>query len=213
MAEALADHINQPQFVLLLQRFLYDEINPNSEMPSADISLDECPKFVGTISVYHSAIARFYAPSHLCGAGGMYQERIRSNPDWRGKYARYDTMFIEVDVKLDGMLGMAIGHALLFFSIKFRDHKYSCALIHWLTPLDQPDEDTGMWVVQPEFEGNGHRTLSIIHLDCVARAAHLLPVYGSSFLPEDLHFVDFLDLFRADFVNSYIDHHSNEFLQ
>jgi hypothetical protein len=197
----------------LLRRFLYDEINPDSETPSADISLDECPRFYGTLSVYHSAIARFYAPSDLCGAGGMYRERIRSNPDWRGEYARYDTMFIEVDAELDGMLGMTIGRALLFFSFKFRGRKYSCALVHWLTPLDQPDEDTGMWVVQPEFEGNGRRTLSIIHLDCVARAAHLLPVYGSSFLPEDFHFADSLDVFRAYFVNSYIDHHSNEFLQ
>jgi len=25
-------------------------------------------------------------------------------PDWRGEYARYDTMFIEVDAELDGML-------------------------------------------------------------------------------------------------------------
>jgi hypothetical protein len=81
---------------------LYDEINPDSETPSADISLDECPRFVGAILVYHSAIARFYAPSDLCGAGGMYRERIRSNPDWRGEYARYDTMFVEVDAELDG---------------------------------------------------------------------------------------------------------------
>jgi len=64
-------------------------------------------------------------------------------PDWRGEYARYDTMFIEVDAELDGMLGMTIGRALLFFSFKFRGRKYSCALVHWLTPLDQPDEDTG----------------------------------------------------------------------
>ena len=90
MAEALADHINQPQFVLLLQRILYDKINPDSETLSADILLDECPRFVGTISVYHSAIACFYAPSNLCGAGGMYQERICSNPDWHGEYACYD---------------------------------------------------------------------------------------------------------------------------
>jgi hypothetical protein len=68
------DHINQPQFVPLLRQFLYDEINPNLETPSADILLDESPRFFGTISVYHSAIARFYASSNLCGAGGMYRE-------------------------------------------------------------------------------------------------------------------------------------------
>ena len=50
-----------------------------------------------------------------------------------------------------------------------------------------------MWVVQPEFKGNRCCTLDIIYLNCVARAVHLLPVYGSSFLPEDFHFSDSLD--------------------
>ncbi|KAF8485593.1 hypothetical protein F5888DRAFT_1625523, partial [Russula emetica] len=43
----------------------------------------------------NSAIARFFAPSDLCGAGGMYQERIRCNPSWRDEYARYDTVFVQ----------------------------------------------------------------------------------------------------------------------
>jgi hypothetical protein len=70
-----------------------------------------------------------------------------------------------------------------------------------------------MWVVQPEYEGNGHCTLAIINLDCIAQATHLLPVYGSTFLPEDFHFSDALDVFRAYFVNPYVDHHSHEFLR
>jgi hypothetical protein len=199
--------------VELLRRFLYEQVNRNTGVSSADVPLHECPSFVGAISVFHSAVARFYAPSDLCGAGGMYCERIRSNPDWRGEYARYDTVFIETHAELNGMPGMAIGRVQLFFSFKFRAKVHSCALVHWFFPLDNPDEDTGMWVVRPEFQGNGRRDLSIISLDCVARAAHLLPVYGSSFLPEEFHFADSLDVFLAYFVNPYIDHHSNEFLK
>jgi hypothetical protein len=209
-AEALATHIQEPRFVELLRRFVYEQVNGAS---SADVPLDDCPSFVGAISIFHSAIARFYAPSDLCGAGGMYRERIRSNPNWHGEYARYDTMFVVLDAELDSMPGMAIGRARLLFSFKFRNKVYSCALVHWLVPLDDPDEDTGMWVVQPEFHGNGSRTLSIIPLESVARAAHLLPVYGSSLLPEGFHFADSLDAFVAYFVNPYIDHHSNEFLK
>ncbi|KAH9979150.1 hypothetical protein BJV74DRAFT_900472 [Russula compacta] len=205
-AEALANHIGEPQFVELLQRFLYEQVNPNTATLPEDVPLNECPSFVGSISVFHSAIARFYAPSDLCGAGGMYHERIHSNPNWRREYACYDTMFVETNSELDGMPGMAIGRAHLFFLFKFRGKQYSF-------PYNKPDEDTGMWVVRPEFQGNRHRTLSIIPLDCVARAAHLLPVYGSSFLPEDFHFADSLDVFLAYFVNPYIDHHSNEFLK
>ena len=197
----------------LLRRFLYEQVNPNTTAVSADILLNACPSFVGAISVFKSTIAHFYAPSDLCGAGGMYRERICSNPNWRREYAHYDTMFVETDAGLNGMPGMAIGHARLFFSLKFRGKEYSCALVHWLVPFDELNKDTGMWVVQPEFQGNGRRTLSIIPLDCVARAAHLLPVYGSSFSPEDFHFADSLDVFMAYFVNPYIDHHSNEFLK
>jgi hypothetical protein len=99
------------------------------------------------------------------------------------------------------MQGMAIGHALLFFSFTFHDCYYPCALIHWLVPGDEPDEDTGLWVVQPKFGANGRCTLAVIHLDCVARGAHLLPVYGLSFIPEDFYFSDALDAFHAYFVN------------
>ncbi|KAF8179566.1 hypothetical protein K438DRAFT_1603608, partial [Mycena galopus ATCC 62051] len=44
-----------------------------------------------------SAITRFYAPSDLSasGAGGMYREKIGSNPNWHG-YVRYDTVLINV---------------------------------------------------------------------------------------------------------------------
>ncbi|KIM73918.1 hypothetical protein PILCRDRAFT_80587 [Piloderma croceum F 1598] len=70
-----------------------------------------------------------------------------------------------------------------------------------------------MWVVQLEYEGNGHHTLSIVNLNCIARAAHLLPVYGSSFVPNNLHFSDALDVFRTYFVNLFADRHTYEFLK
>jgi hypothetical protein len=121
-------------------------------------------------------------------------------------------MFVEMDPTLDRMRGMAVGHALLFFSFTFRDRFYPCALVHWLVPQHEPDEETGLWVVRPEFGLDGNRTLDIIHLDSVARAAHLLPVYGSSTLPEDFRFPDALDAFKAYFVNRHIDHHSHHFI-
>jgi hypothetical protein len=199
--------------VELLRKFLYEQANPNM-VSSADVSLDMCPRFSGSISVFHSAVARYYAPSDLCGAGGMYRERIRSNPNWQGEYARYDTMFVETNAELPGMLGMAIGRARLLFSFKFRGGVHRCALVHWFVPsANEPDEDTGMWVVEPELQDNGRPTVSIIPLDCVARAAHLLPVYGSRFVSEDFHFADSLNVFPAYFVNPYVDHHSNEFLK
>lgn len=210
--DGLAQIINQPRFPEVLRRFLWDQVNPDSSRSPHDVPLDECPRFGGHITVYHSAIACFYAPSDLCGTGGMYRERIRSTPDWRGEYPRYDTVFVETNTELPGMRGMVVARVLLFFSFSFRGQNYPCALVHWFVPVGgEPDDETGMWVVRPEFEGN-RRSLAVIHIDCIARGAHLLPVFGSSFLPEDFHFSDSLHAFRGYFVSRHADHHMYESL-
>ncbi|KAI9508454.1 hypothetical protein F5148DRAFT_979769, partial [Russula earlei] len=113
----------------------------------------------------------------------------------------YDTMFVETNAELDGMPGTAIAYALLFFLFTFDDTYYPCTLVHWLVPGSEPDNNTSLWVVQLEFEGNGQRTLGIIHLDCIVWAAHLLPVYGLSFAPKNFHFLDALNAFCAYFIN------------
>ncbi|KAF8200520.1 hypothetical protein K438DRAFT_1822115 [Mycena galopus ATCC 62051] len=209
----LAIHIQQPEFPELVRRFLYEQLHPDSDVDARDIPIADCPRFDGRIKIYHSATARFYAPSDLCGAGGMRRERIRSNPQWHGAYPRRDTVFINVDAELPGMLGMIIGRVYLFFSFTYRDTHYPCALVQWF-PRHAPmrDDVTGLWVVTPEAYRNGQKCLAVIHLDSIARAAHLLPVYGASSLPENFHYSYSLDAFRAFFVNSYADHHVHEFL-
>ncbi|KAJ7680040.1 hypothetical protein B0H17DRAFT_943571, partial [Mycena rosella] len=54
--------------------------------------------------------------------------------------------------------------------------------------------------------------LAIIPVDSIARAAHLIGVYGTAALPEDFHFSDSLDAFDTYFLNPYPDHHMHEFL-
>jgi hypothetical protein len=212
-AEALAYSIGQPRFPDLLRRFLYDQLYPNAAIPADNIPLDQCPIITARIRVFHSAVARFFAPSDLCGAGGMYQERIRSNPNWHDGGTRYDTVFVQTGSETGTMKGMTIGRARLLFSFASGGICYPCALVDWFTPEDKKDEDTGMWVVTPEFKGiSGHRAVAIVHLDCIARAVHLLPVFGSSFVPEELHFSDSLDAYHAYFVNNNVDHHCHEFL-
>ncbi|KAJ6552100.1 hypothetical protein DFH09DRAFT_1167844, partial [Mycena vulgaris] len=200
----LATHIDQPQFPDLFRRFLYDELHPDSDTPSADISIHHYPNSSVT---YMSTTP--LTPSDLCGVGGMSRERIRTNPNWHGAYPRHDTVFIETDSERPGMEGMVIGRT------------YLCALVHWFSLHgDEPDPDTGMWVVTPEIEDAGVKSLAIVNLDCIARAAHLLPraanplllpVYGSAMLPEDFHFSHSLDAFRAFFVNRYTVHHTFKF--
>jgi hypothetical protein len=166
--------------------------------------------------VFHSAVATFYAPSDLCGAGGMYQERIRSNIMWKGK-PRHDTVFVKVsDDDDDVMNGMLIARVLLFFS--FYDpilrEVIPCALVNWFVPVsDQHNKVMGTWEVKLEMADVRRPTLEVIHLDSIVQGAHLLPAYGRGVLPKDFDFRDALEAFRTYFVNNLIDYHAHELLQ
>ncbi|KAJ7689175.1 hypothetical protein B0H17DRAFT_1296284 [Mycena rosella] len=186
--DALAVYIHQPRFPTVLRRFLYEEIH--GPLPVGIVALTRCLVFRGTIDVHHSVIARFYAPSDLCGAGGMYSEQIRSNPHWHG-HARRDTVLVDVDASV--MRRLLIGRVLLFFSFTFSDTDYECMLVRWFVPVgDSPDPGTGMWVVQPEVKDD-EPSLDVLKIDSVARAAHLIGVYGPTALPEHFHFSRTLD--------------------
>jgi hypothetical protein len=94
----------------------------------------------------------------------------------------------------------------------YLDKEFPCALVHWFIPTgDKPDEDTRMWVVEPEKEGD-ERTVEVIHLDSIVSGAHLLPVYGTGCLPEDFWHEFALDVFKSYFVSQHIDHHAHQLL-
>jgi hypothetical protein len=161
--------------------------------------------------VFHSAVARYYAPSDLCGAGGMHCERIRSNSQWRGQYARYDTVLVQTDPNKPGMRGMTVARVFLFFSFKWEDRLFPCALVHWYDVAEnQPNHVTEIWVVRPQFEANRRRKMAVIHIDCILRGVHLIGVYGKEFLPSDFKFTFSLDACESFYVNPYADHHSYE---
>jgi hypothetical protein len=68
-----------------------------------------------------------------------------------------------------------------------------------------------MWIVEPETSGDDSETLAtIIHLDTILRAAHLLPVFGSERVSRTLSFMDTLDKFSSFYINKYADHHAFE---
>jgi hypothetical protein len=91
--DALAHYISEPGLPLALSQFLYSRRHPQQPTPD-DVIV--CVNFMGKIHVFHSAISRFYSPSDLCGAGGIYRQRIRCNPSWYGHPGR-DTIFVVQD--------------------------------------------------------------------------------------------------------------------
>ncbi|KAJ6590372.1 hypothetical protein B0H10DRAFT_1830806 [Mycena sp. CBHHK59/15] len=206
-AEDLADHIKVPAFPDLLASFLEDQLQSDkySDDASDGFDISEYP-----ISVYHSAIATFYAPSDPSGIRGMRRERIRSTPTWRKHGPRRDCAFAVENQQEQGFRGMSVVRVRLFFSFTHDGIDYPCALVEWFKKVGRsPDIETGMWIVEPEMKGRSCLT-TIIHLDTLLRGAHLIPVYGSTHIPVGFRYIHSLDAFRSFHVNKYIDHHANE---
>ena len=195
-ADGLAANIDQPDLVLLIQKFLRTQDSFHASEK---------------ITVYPSAVASFYSPSDISGEGGMRYERIRAVDSWRKGPARYDCILVETNLDAPGMRGLDVARVRVFFSFDHNNIEYPCALVRWFSCVAEPAEtNTGMWVVEPEFADDGRHHTSVIHLDTIVRAAHLLPVFGEGFVTKNLSFTDTLDKFPKFYVNKYADHHAFE---
>ena len=102
-------------------------------------------------------------------------------------------------------------HARFFFSIKMNCIKHSCALVHWYSGLgDSVDENTGLWVIEPDILDDGRPWTAVNHLDTIVCLAHLLPIYGEEQAPRGVMYTDSLDTFSVFYANKSADHHAFE---
>ncbi|KAF8811058.1 hypothetical protein BYT27DRAFT_7278824 [Phlegmacium glaucopus] len=208
--DALARHISCPSLPELTRRFLFDQLNNNKDVTSDNIPLHLCPEITSSISVFHSAVASYFSPGDESGIRGICREWIRSCPMWRKKGPRRDTAFVIEDEDKPGMKGMSIVRIHLFFSFYHAGHYYPCVLVEWFNTYGRScDPVTGMWRVRPDIR-NGKRFCTVIHLDSLLRGAHLLPTFGTAFLPINFDYKDSLDAFSGYYVNHFVDHHAHE---
>ncbi|CDO72719.1 hypothetical protein BN946_scf184990.g2 [Trametes cinnabarina] len=208
----LAHAIAVPTLPDLIRHFLYGQLTPTGRPhDSNNIPIESCPRFDGNITVFPSAIATYYAPSDPSGPRGMHRERIRSVASWRGGGPRRDCIFVSRDPELPGFRGLLVARARLFFSFKFQGVLYPCVLVSWYSEVgDQPDADTGMWMVTPDVDEASQPVLDVIHLDTVVRGAHLIGAAGDDIIPHGVGPSHTLDVFRTFYVNKYADHHAHE---
>jgi hypothetical protein len=199
-----------PHFPQLICKFLYDQMHPNAQVPSSNVSIDACPVFEGKISVFFNATAYFYAPSDISGLCNMQQEYICATPSWQNGPPRNDCVFINSNPELHGIRGLEVAHVFLFFSFKHQHIYYPCALVQWFSLIgDKPDDETGLWKFKPDVQEDRRPHLAIIHLDSIYCAAHLIPVYGTSdFVSRSYTMHDTLDKFKTFYVNKFVDHHA-----
>ena len=87
----LADYIKMLAFPDLLYVFLNNQLE--GESGSDSDSNSGLLQAISPISVYHSTIALFYAPSDPSGICGMRHEHIQSTPSWRNAGPRHDCAF------------------------------------------------------------------------------------------------------------------------
>ena len=198
----------------MVRRFLYDQLYPNSIIPSEDVLPDSYPEIEEKIHVFNSAVATFRAPSDLSNINGMRREHIRATSSWRKGAARYDCVLVNSHPDLEGVAGFEIARVFLFFSFTHRDRVYSCALVQWFSfEGSEPDEDTGLWIVEPECQDTGDPHLAVIHIDSIYRAVHLTPAYRTADkVSANLTMHSSLDTFRHFYINRFADHHGFETL-
>ena len=79
-----AQQLQQPMFPTLVQRFLYQQLYPNSKISFVDALKNSCLKINSKIHIHNSAIASFRAPSDICSVYGMCHEHIQATSSWRG---------------------------------------------------------------------------------------------------------------------------------
>jgi len=212
----LGQHIQQANLEELVRIFLFYQQNPTS---AGTPPITSCPTIesVEDISVFHSARAIFCAPSNPSGIGGLYRETIRCTPKWKTSgitAPRQDCVLLETGSDIAGVRGLDIARVHLFFSFAFGEEVFECALIHeFCKSFTDPDPDNSMWIFEPDYNDGRYRIMSVVHVDSIIRAAHLLPVFKDETpITREVNFTNTLDVFKAFYLNKYIDYHAFETL-
>jgi hypothetical protein len=91
--DKVAEQLNLPSFPIMVRQFLYDQLYPDSDIPSSQLEVTAYPEFGGRISIFYSAISIFRAPSDFSNVNNLRREYIRATPSWRNGAARYDCVF------------------------------------------------------------------------------------------------------------------------
>ena len=107
---------------------------------------------------------------------------------------------------------MFVVQVLAFLRLKHNGMMYPCALVSWFSTIgDEPCPQTGMWIVQHDCGENERRELSIIHLDTILHAAHLIGIAGDKMIPlGHVSYTNSLNAFKMFYVNKFIDYHAHE---
>ena len=107
------------------------------------------------------------------------------------------------------MLSIGVAQVCIFFAFKYHGKDYHCALVGWFTHVgDQPDANTGMWVVKCDHDINHQQISEVVHIDAIMWCSYLIGVYEPEPVGAHIKFSDSLYAFYTYYVNKYMDHYS-----
>ena len=96
----------------------------------------------------------------------------------------------------------------LTFVVNGEPHR--CALVHWFSIFGhQSDPAKEMYVITPD-PFCSTPIMSVIHINSICRAAHLLRMFDANPLPRTLNYTSTIDSFKGFYVNKYIHYHAYE---
>ena len=128
--------------------------------------------------------------------------------------SRRDCILLKTGLDIAGVRGLNVARVHLFFSFTFGEEVFECALIHeFCKSFTDLDPDNGLWIFEPDYDASGYRIMSVVHIDSIVRAAHLLPVFKDGTpIPREINFTHTRNIFKAFYLNKYIDYHVFETL-
>ncbi|KAI6155605.1 hypothetical protein BKA82DRAFT_4326734 [Pisolithus tinctorius] len=127
---SLAAELEMPQFPEILCRFLHGQLYPADAHDPQEIPFDECPFYDGKLHIYNSTSLTFFAPSNLSGIYSMHREYILPQGHFMFQH-RFDCVFVVTDPQAEGMRALDVARVLCFFSFKYLQTVYPCAIVHW----------------------------------------------------------------------------------
>ncbi|KAI6020741.1 hypothetical protein BKA83DRAFT_4464457 [Pisolithus microcarpus] len=169
----------------IVEEFLLQQQNPDDCHGLDEVPLSECPTYGNKIAVINSAAALFYVPSDISGISGMQCEYICSCHLWQNGPPQYDC--------LKGMRSLDVVTCYPF--------------------RDEPDADTGMWIICPVFTTHHCPSIAVIHVDTIYHTAHLILLYATqpvshTKVPQSIKPHHSYDVFTTFYVNKFINHHA-----
>ncbi|KAF9784568.1 hypothetical protein BJ322DRAFT_1007194, partial [Thelephora terrestris] len=147
----------------------------------------------------------------------LYHETIQSTLRWKTSSVttpHRDSVLLVTGSDTAGVRGLNVMGVHLFFSFVLKDKFSECALVHeYCKAFTNPDPDNGLWIFKPDYSNDGYRIMSVVHLDLVIHDAHLLPVFKDNTpMLREINFTHTLNVFKAFYLNKYIDYHTFETL-